>query len=450
MEDIRVLSDNKLQGRETGMPGADLAAIYIAQRMAEAGLRPAGEHNSYYQRLVQPRLHLTSLPTMSALDEGGALALEFEYRRDFAEIARYAPSRGEARATVMGVAYGDALQGETNAQFGLSSSDAMDHIIIVRAEDGPKVVTTQVSGVLVIVDEASDLERRDVYPYQLSREEDRRPIMLVSQQTADMLLRTAGSSLAELDAWRAALAPGTIQLTAEGTMLNIAVSAERSENFLDEAYVNVLGVIPGQGYLTGQADQIIVVSAYYDGLGTDPRGVIYPGANDNSSGVAVMLELARLLNTSAYQPDKTVLFVAWTGGERQEGLSITNILNARAGASEMTVETVMELSGVGYGTGTAISIGSDSSYRLVQLFQQAAKRYDAPTTTLGRGPHYDLPAISTFGGRDAATLSISWDGSDDLVHTPADTPALIDPAKLQQVGQSVYLTLLVLSREAEY
>jgi len=195
---------------------------------------------------------------------------------------------------------------------------------------------------------------------------------------------------------------------------------------------------------------VIMVGAYYDGVGTDPRGVLYPGANDNASGVALMLELARLLKSSSYQPDKTVIFVAWVGGERQEGMSVTNILNARPGAIEMTVETVIELSGVGYGTGNAISIGSDSSYRLVRLFQQAASRYTAPTTTLGRSPHYDLPTTSVFGGREAMTLSLSWDGSDHLVHTPSDTPELIDASKVRQIGESTYLTLLVLSRETEY
>ena len=49
----------------------------------------------------------------------------------------------------------------------------------------------------------------------------------------------------------------------------------------------------------------------------------------------MMLELARLMKESVYQPDKTVLFVAWAGGERQEGLSVVNVLNARPGASAL-------------------------------------------------------------------------------------------------------------------
>jgi hypothetical protein len=450
LEDVRVLSDPLMQGRETGLAGADLAAIYIARRMAEIGLAPGGEHNSYTQRLVQPRTHLLGVPSLRVLDESGGPALELKYREDFAESARYAQSRGEISGAVMGVAYGPKVEGEENAQFGLSNTEAMDHIIIVRAEDLEKVVYTNVSGVLAVIGDESELQHRDVYPYVLARSEDRRPILWISPETAEMLLSTAGSSLAELDAFRASLPPATIRLTREGATVEAAVPAERSEGMLDEAYTNVIGVIAGQGYMMGMQEQIIMVSAYYDGVGTDPRGIVYPGANDNASGVATMLELARLLKSSSYQPDKTVMFVAWTGGERQEGLSTTNVLNARPGAIEMTVETVIELSGVGYGTGDTISIGNDSSYRLVQLFQEAAKRYDAPTTTLGRGPHYDLPARSVFGGREATTLSLSWDGSDHLAHTPDDTLALMDPAKIRQIGTSTYLTLLVLCRETEY
>lgn len=164
----------------------------------------------------------------------------------------------------------------------------------------------------------------------------------------------------------------------------------------------------------------------------------------------MMLELARLLKNSAYQPDKTVIFVAWAGGERQEGLSIVDTMNARPGGNKLTVETVIELSGVGYGTGSAISLGNDSSYRLVKLFQEAASKTNVPTTTRGRNPHYGMPLPTAFGGRDAMTLSISWDGSDSLAHTPADTIDMIDPAKLYDVGRTTYLTLLVLSRETEY
>jgi hypothetical protein len=61
-----------------------------------------------------------------------------------------------------------------------------------------------------------------------------------------------------------------------------------------------------------------------------------------------------------------------------------------------------------------------------------------------------MPTATAFGGRDALSLFVSWDGSDRTAHTPADTLAMIVPDKLRQVGQSAMLTLSVLAREPDY
>jgi hypothetical protein len=226
---------------------------------------------------------------------------------------------------------------------------------------------------------------------------------------------------------------------------------------MEEKYYNVIGFIPGSGSSMESQDgkgaldgQVIVVSAYYDGLGTAPDGTLYPGANDNASGVAAMLELARLLKESPYAPKRTVVFVAWAGGERDEGLSVKNVMNAKLGFNSLTVESVLELGGAGGGDGKEIALGEGSSYRLARLFQSAASRLGISTTTRGRGPHYGMPAPAGFGGRDAMTLYLSWDGSDRTAHTPQDTPDAVDPRRLEQVGKATLLTLSVLTREVQY
>ena len=72
---------------------------------------------------------------------------------------------------------------------------------------------------------------------------------------------------------------------------------------------NILGVIPG----TRVADKYIVVTAHYDHVGVH-GDQIYNGADDNASGVATMLELAKRLKASP--PEHTVLIVALDGEER--------------------------------------------------------------------------------------------------------------------------------------
>ena len=85
----------------------------------------------------------------------------------------------------------------------------------------------------------------------------------------------------------------------------------------DNVLRNVIGVIPGKD--PGRAGESVVIGAHYDHLGTgwpsclpEHRGKVHPGADDNASGVAVLLELARLLGKSP-APDRTVVFAAFSG-----------------------------------------------------------------------------------------------------------------------------------------
>ena len=72
---------------------------------------------------------------------------------------------------------------------------------------------------------------------------------------------------------------------------------------------NIIGVIPG----TRVADKYIVITAHYDHVGVND-GQVYNGADDNASGVATLLELAKRLK--ANPPEHTVLIVALDGEER--------------------------------------------------------------------------------------------------------------------------------------
>ena len=83
---------------------------------------------------------------------------------------------------------------------------------------------------------------------------------------------------------------------------------------------NVIGVIPGRGALAGE---IVVVGAHYDHLGyggmgsldPDSTGVIHNGADDNASGVAALLEIARAVRGRAQGDRRTIVFIAFTAEE---------------------------------------------------------------------------------------------------------------------------------------
>ena len=80
---------------------------------------------------------------------------------------------------------------------------------------------------------------------------------------------------------------------------------------------NVLALLPGEG---PRADEIIVVGAHYDHLGvrqkTGDGAVVFNGANDNASGTAALLEIARALAQREEKLPRSVLFIAFSAEER--------------------------------------------------------------------------------------------------------------------------------------
>jgi hypothetical protein len=74
---------------------------------------------------------------------------------------------------------------------------------------------------------------------------------------------------------------------------------------------NVLGLLPG----SERKHEFVVYSAHWDGLGRDASGALLPGAVDDASGVAGLLVLAQSLGRMRPPPDRSMVFIAFTGGE---------------------------------------------------------------------------------------------------------------------------------------
>lgn len=91
---------------------------------------------------------------------------------------------------------------------------------------------------------------------------------------------------------------------------NLALSIE-AEYKKDVELRNLVGYIPG----TTAADTFMVFTAHYDHLGRMGSETYFPGANDNASGIAMMLDLARHFSKSAHQQKYSIAFIALAGEE---------------------------------------------------------------------------------------------------------------------------------------
>lgn len=85
------------------------------------------------------------------------------------------------------------------------------------------------------------------------------------------------------------------------------------ESVFEKDYIsqNVIGYIPGKT----QPDSFVVLGAHYDHLGKMGPTAYFPGANDNASGVTMMLELAEYFSIPGNEPEKSIVFIAFGGEE---------------------------------------------------------------------------------------------------------------------------------------
>lgn len=95
---------------------------------------------------------------------------------------------------------------------------------------------------------------------------------------------------------------------ANGTTITLNI-----ENKFIKEYVssNVMGMIPG----TTNADSFIVFTAHYDHLGRMGKNALFAGANDNASGTAMIMELAKFYKQEANRTGKSLLFIAFAAEE---------------------------------------------------------------------------------------------------------------------------------------
>ena len=124
---------------------------------------------------------------------------------------------------------------------------------------------------------------------------------------------------------------------------------------------NVLGMIPGADATL--SSEPVVLGAHYDHLGLNGEtGEFFPGADDNASGISVLIEVARKLARS-FTPQRPILFVAFTGEESGLLGSDYFVKSSPGGLQISSAFAMVNLDAVGRLEGGALQIfGTESAY----------------------------------------------------------------------------------------
>ncbi|MBJ6979741.1 M20/M25/M40 family metallo-hydrolase [Luteimonas sp. MC1895] len=339
--DVRALADDRMQGRETGTPGHDLAADHVAARFAEAGLAPGGDDGGWFQRV--PLLRATLVPEGAKLQvqlEGAAVALAFQDQ--FLPMANFnaADAAVDAPAVFVGQAIhapgldhddfaGLDLRGKVAVMFGGAPERFDDTRRAFHAALDEKLRSVAERGAVaaVLVGTAADEVRT---PWARSAEAWDRPAMRLRDadgrglDTFPALKVVARVSAAAADTLFAGGERSAAQLAerarsgeADGFALPVQLSLAVRTRVEPLESRNVVGVLRGRD--PALADEYVVHTAHLDHVGTGiavDGDAIYNGALDNALGVAIMAEAARGLAAASQAPRRSQVFVAVTAEEQ--------------------------------------------------------------------------------------------------------------------------------------
>jgi len=211
---------------------------------------------------------------------------------------------------------------------------------------------------------------------------------------------------------------------------------------------NVVGIVQGSDPLL--RDEYIVVGARYDHLGThvltvdgEPVVQLFPGADCNASGVAMLIELARLVAEYQGLFRRSILFVGFGAGE--QGSAGSWYFVNRAFEQSGKIKAMLDLDCLGRG-------GSDHP---LTVFSQLARRdFDYLLDQTARQPVVRLPEIATGTLRPSDYLPFYEKkipvfffstGPAREHRTIKDTPRLIDYAAMEINGNYLYHFLMVVA-----
>jgi hypothetical protein len=272
-----------------------------------------------------------------------------------------------------------------------------------------------------------------IYPEVLSNPngdwiEDFTPAM-VSERVADLVFGEVRTTSAELRKSLAATKrPRSFPL---GSRIRFDVESEHDP---DGVGYNVVGYVEGSD--SELKKECVVVGGHFDHTGSH-MGLLFPGANDNASGSAAVMEIARAFASLAAKPKRSVVFVLF-GGEEM-GLQGSTYFVENLPSRWSKVDAMFNFDMVGEGDGIGASAGAEP-----EDFRKAIEEADKRVKTLRRfgvirGVGVRGSDFAPFFVKGIPAASFASNGPHLAYHQTGDTIYRINPEIMADAARLAFL-----------
>jgi hypothetical protein len=333
LDDVKFLASPELRGRATGSPELEKAGAFIAARFKEFGLKPADGKGYYQAFTVTTDARLGKANRFHFTDAGHTTVLHFP--EDFVPLNF--SSAGKLSGAVVFVGYGITAPEYNYDDY--QGIDAKGKIVLMlrhepqefdeksvfagkaytqHAQFSSKATNAKIhgaAGVILINDRANhraDADQLETFGRTAGPADAGIPFLQVRADKLEGWFADAGKDLTSI--------VEQIDRTLKPQPFAFPDAVRVDANLDVERAVKTVHNVAG--YLPGETDEYVILGAHYDHLGLgeqfslapDLAGTVHPGADDNASGTAGVIELARWFSTQPKQK-RGILFLTFAGEE---------------------------------------------------------------------------------------------------------------------------------------
>lgn len=450
--DLSWLADPAREGRGIGLPGLEASGAYIEERMKSLGLAPAGDAATFRQ----------AFPVVTQLKAEEATSLSFDGKalgKDDYVMMGYSPAKADVSGELVFANYG--IVSKDLGVDDYAKLDVKKKVVVVRrfVPEGGKFTTPEAqrrygdirqkafvarergASALIVVDDPAP--PTPAKPDWKAPDEARLPV-LMPEGYADAGLPVA---VVKRGVGHAVIEKLEKKVAARAA-LKVALTPVSSTAF------NVIGRITAEPADGKKLPGAVVIGAHYDHLGMGGHHSLAPhtnaphvGADDNASGTAVLLEVAKQIAAKKKELKRDVLIMAFSG-EESGVLGSAHWAHQQQklkGKAEL-VTAMLNMDMVGRMRDNKLQVlGAETAVEWKELVQGACDGAKVECAMSGDG--YGPSDQTSFYAAGAPVLHF-FTGTHTDYHKPSDTPDKINFAGAAQTGKiCANVALAVAQRE---
>ena len=315
------LSDDSMEGRDTGTEAYERAAKYVAAQFTAAGLKPAGDNGTFFQRVPMHEIALVEDKSSVEVLNTAGKAVTLSFPTDVTTVPRERPSIIEAPMIFLGYGMPPAdldLKGKIAVFFNNSPADLSPADRDTFTSRRLRALAQAGVAAILSIDNPSAIEpfhwpaayARSVTIAGTPAPNTDSPVLVrVNPASHDALLNASGHSSADI------LTSGGKGTPLATFPLNLSARIRLASTSKEISSPNILAILPGSN--PKLAPEYVALSAHLDGYGygTPVLGDnLYNGTLDDAAYVALLTEMAKDLQHKA--PARSLLFCIFTGEEK--------------------------------------------------------------------------------------------------------------------------------------